>query len=130
MWMKDINERKVPITEGINPLEVLANEAMMSKWANEGLPADKISIENASIITNCARWPLMIDPQLQGSKWIKQKYDDQLTTFNLNADKWIMTLTNCLRGGKVTLIEAVGNELEPALEPVLSRAITQKGGSK
>jgi len=130
MWMRDINERKVPITEGINPLEVLANEAMMSKWANEGLPADKISIENASIITNCARWPLLIDPQLQGSKWIKQKYDDQLTVFNLNADKWIMTLTNCLRGGKVTLIEAVGNELEPALDPVLSRAITQKGGSK
>lgn len=130
MWMKDINERKVPITEGINPLEVLANEAMMSKWANEGLPADKISIENASIITNCARWPLMIDPQLQGSKWIKQKYDDQLTVFNLNADKWIMTLTNCLRGGKVTLIEGVGDQLEPALDPVLSRAITQKGGSK
>jgi len=130
MWMKDIANRAVPITEGINPLEVLANEAMMSKWANEGLPADKISIENASIITNCARWPLLIDPQLQVSKWIKQKYDDQLTVFNLNADKWIMTLTNCLRGGKVTLIEAVGNELEPALDPVLSRAITQKGGSK
>jgi len=73
MWMKCINERKVPITDGITPLAVLANEAMMSKWANEGLPADKISIENASIISNCARWPLIIDPQLQGSKWIKQK---------------------------------------------------------
>lgn len=72
-WSKYIADRKVPITEGIDPLNILANEALMSKWANEGLPADRISSENAAIITNCARWPLIIDPQLQGSKWIKQK---------------------------------------------------------
>lgn len=53
-----------------------------------------------------------------------------MAVFNLNADKWIMTLTNCLRQGKVTLIESVGNDLEPALDPILSRAIVQKGGAR
>lgn len=32
---------------------------------SEGLPADRISLENGSIITNCKRWPLIIDPQQQ-----------------------------------------------------------------
>ena len=33
--------------------------------AERGLPADRISIENGAIITNCNRWPLIVDPQLQ-----------------------------------------------------------------
>lgn len=33
----------------------------------EGLPADRMSTENATILTICERWPLMIDPQLQGA---------------------------------------------------------------
>ena len=47
-------------------------------WNNESLPADRMSTENATILTNCERWPLMIDPQLQGSKWIKTKYGSAL----------------------------------------------------
>ena len=40
-----------------------------------------MSNQNASILTNCERWPLMIDPQLQGIKWIKKKYhnDEKFT---------------------------------------------------
>ena len=37
-------------------------ESKKAKWCNEGLPADSMSIENASIISSCSRWPLIIDP--------------------------------------------------------------------
>ena len=30
------------------------------------LPSDNMSTENATILTNSVKWPLMIDPQLQG----------------------------------------------------------------
>lgn len=33
---------------------------------SQGLPADRISVENAAITTSCSRWPLLIDPQMQG----------------------------------------------------------------
>jgi dynein heavy chain len=63
-WLPDIINRKIPITEGIEPLKILTTEAMKAKWKNEGLPADPMSLENAAVITSCTRWPLMIDPQL------------------------------------------------------------------
>lgn len=50
----------------------------IASWANEGLPSDRMSIENATILTNCERWPLMIDPQLQGYKWIRMRYGSGL----------------------------------------------------
>ena len=61
-WLDDINLKKIPITAGVDPLHVLANASDQAKWNNEGLPADRVSLENASIITSCKRYPLMIDP--------------------------------------------------------------------
>jgi hypothetical protein len=46
---------------------MLTNDGNNAKMISEGLPADRISIENGSIITNCKRWPLLIDPQTQGT---------------------------------------------------------------
>jgi len=40
----------------------LSSEAEMLTWKKEGLPADTLSIENAIIIMNSQRTPLIIDP--------------------------------------------------------------------
>ena len=51
---------------------ILATEAEVAAWINQNLPSDRISIENGAIVMSCkTRWPLLIDPQLQGIKWIK-----------------------------------------------------------
>jgi dynein heavy chain len=68
-WMPDLIEKKVPLTENVDPLSILTNDGNNARMISEGLPADRISIENGSIITNCKRWPLLIDPQVQGIKW-------------------------------------------------------------
>ena len=64
LWLPKIPERKIPYTPGVDPLAVLANDADQAVWKNQGLPADRMSLENASIIASCSRWPLIIDPQL------------------------------------------------------------------
>lgn len=58
-------QEPIPITEGLDPLSMLTDDATIAGWQNEGLPSDRMSTENATILTSCERWPLMIDPQLQ-----------------------------------------------------------------
>lgn len=54
---------------------MLTGDTDVAQWNNQGLPSDRMSTENATILCNCERWPLIIDPQLQGIKWIKKKYE-------------------------------------------------------
>lgn len=52
---------------------MLADEAEIAQWNTQGLPSDSVSVENGSILTKSERYPLIIDPQLQGIGWIKTK---------------------------------------------------------
>lgn len=64
-------QHPIPVTPDLDPLSLLTDGAQIASWNNEGLPNDRMSTENATILTSAERWPLMIDPQLQGIKWIK-----------------------------------------------------------
>ena len=152
-WIAKIKERKIPITEGIEPLKILANPDTIATWKNEGLPEDQMSIENAAIISSSKRWPLIIDPQLQGGMWIaghvanpnnfkKRVISDptgeggadveeaeQLLRISLNADKWEQKLEEAIQNGRIVMLENVGQEIDPILDPLLSRAYIYKKGS-
>lgn len=73
----------VPITEGLDPLTLLTNDADIAAWSNQGLPSDRTSVENATILCNTERWPLIVDAQLQGIRWIKNKFGDNLKIIRL-----------------------------------------------
>ncbi|XP_057392157.1 dynein axonemal heavy chain 9 [Balaenoptera acutorostrata] len=79
-WRPYLSQLQVPIpvTPNLDPLRMLTDDADVAAWQNEGLPADRMSTENATILLSCERWPLMVDPQLQGIKWIKNKYGEGL----------------------------------------------------
>lgn len=55
---------EIPVGSNSDPLEMICDDAQIASWNNEGLPTDRMSSENATILSNSARWPLMIDPQL------------------------------------------------------------------
>ena len=114
----------------IDPLKVLADEAAIAQWMNEGLPADRISVENASVVTSCARWPLMIDPQLQGVKWIKSRLAESLTVIQLTQTNWMNKVHMVINMGDCLLIESVGQEIDAILEPLLARAVIRRGRSQ
>ncbi len=87
MFLNDF-QVPIPMTEGLDPISMLTDGATIAQWNNEGLPGDKISTQNATILTNCERWPLLIDPQLQGIKWLKSRYGNSLKVINLSQKGW------------------------------------------
>lgn len=51
---------------------ILSDPIVIGVWTNQQqLPNDDFSVDNAIILKNSSRWPLMIDPQVQANTWIK-----------------------------------------------------------
>jgi dynein heavy chain len=80
-------EKEVPLSPQPDPVRVLSNEAEQAKWCSMSLPSDRVSLENGAIMTSSERWCLMIDPQMQGILWVKNKEADN----NLQTTVWVMS---------------------------------------
>ena len=134
VWLSDLKARDVPLSEGIDPLWMLTNEATVATWQNEGLPADRISVENGAIITSCSRWPLLIDPQLQGIRWLKThverkcaQIERKMIIMRPGEKQWMMKIIAAIQAGDTVILENVGEELDASLDPILSKAVYRKG---
>ena len=64
-WVEHCKELKIPVSENLSIVKVLADPYEIRQWNTEGLPRDTVSTENAVLVTRGRRWPLMIDPQDQ-----------------------------------------------------------------
>ena len=129
-WLPDITKRGVPMSEGVVPLDLLTTASTTAVMISEGLPADNISIENGSIILACKRWPLIIDPQVQGIKWLRRKEEaNGLQVVQLTSKGWLRTMQNAISNGTPVIVENLSTDIDATLDPVLSRAIIKKGRS-
>jgi dynein heavy chain len=72
-FIKFFKDNKIPSSPVIDPLAILTTEAQKAQWNTEKLPSDQVSAENGCILTSSDRYSLMIDPQLQGIQWIRNK---------------------------------------------------------
>ncbi|TRY82989.1 hypothetical protein DNTS_022847 [Danionella cerebrum] len=128
-WRPYLSQLQVPIpmTEGLDPLSMLTDDADVAGWQNEGLPADRMSTENATILTSCERWPLMVDPQLQGAKWIRNRYKEDLRIIRIGQRGYLDSIEQALSLGEVVLIENLEESVDPVLGPLLGRETIKKG---
>uniref|UniRef100_A0A8C5P513 Dynein axonemal heavy chain 17 n=1 Tax=Jaculus jaculus TaxID=51337 RepID=A0A8C5P513_JACJA len=128
-WIPYINKLQVPIpiTEGLDPLTLLTDDADVASWNNQGLPSDRMSTENATILCNTERWPLIVDAQLQGIKWIKNKYGNELKAIRLGQKSYLDIIEQAISEGDILLIENIGETVDPVLDPLLGRNTIKKG---
>ncbi|XP_065097060.1 dynein axonemal heavy chain 1 [Paramisgurnus dabryanus] len=121
-WIRGFKELQVPHTEQPNLVNTLGDKVKIRSWQIAGLPRDSLSVENGVIAQYSQRWPLFIDPQGQANKWIKNmECDNRLDVMKLSDRDFLRSLENAIRFGKPCLLENVGEELDPALDPVLLR---------
>ncbi|ESO12478.1 hypothetical protein HELRODRAFT_155577 [Helobdella robusta] len=126
-FLTDKLEVSIPFSEGFDPLSLLTDDAQVASWNNCGLPSDRMSTENAAILINSERWPLIIDPQLQGLKWIKSQYSSSLVAVRLGQKGFLDRIEQAISNGDTVLIENIEETLDPVLEPVIARNLIKKG---
>ena len=127
-WKPDMLARGVPLTAGFDPMNLLTDSSKTASWQAEGLPADPLSTQNASIICKCARFPLIIDPQMQAVAWIngREKPNGLVTTVP-GAKGWLNKVAKALEEGLPLLLENLNSVVEAILDNLVARAYVRKG---
>lgn len=71
----------------------------------------------------------MIDPQFLANSWIKNlEKENRLCVIRFHQPDYNRVLENSIQFGLPVLIENVGEELDPMLEPILKKQIFKQGG--
>ena len=109
---------------------VLGNPVMIREYFIKGLPNYSFSIDNSIVMENARRWPLMIDPQGQANKCIKNMYrKDNLQVIKLSdGAAFLRTLENAIQFGLPVLLENIEEELDPSLEQLLLKQVFRQSG--
>jgi dynein heavy chain len=69
----------------------------------------------------------MIDPQLQGIRWIKEKWGDKLRIIQLSKPNYITDVEYCIENGIPLMIENLQDDIDAVLDPVVARQTTKRG---
>ncbi|CAF1941259.1 unnamed protein product [Rotaria magnacalcarata] len=129
-WITKLKAFQVPHSENPELVRVLGDAVKIRSWQLAGLPKDNLSVQNGVIVQYSNRWSLFIDPQGQANKWIKNmEKNTGLDVMKLSDRDYLRTLENSIRFGKPCLLENVGIDMDPALEPVLLRQTYRQSGS-
>uniref|UniRef100_A0A8B9VLU2 Dynein axonemal heavy chain 7 n=1 Tax=Anas zonorhyncha TaxID=75864 RepID=A0A8B9VLU2_9AVES len=126
-WTLFCKAKDIPCSDDFSLTNILGEPVQIRAWNIAGLPSDTFSIDNGIIIS---RWPLMIDPQGQANKWIKNmEKANSLHIIKLSDPQFVTTLENCIQFGSPVLLENIGEELDPILEPLLLKQTFKQSGT-
>ena len=127
-WRNEMKLKKLRHTEECDVVTTCGKKVKIRNWNICGLPTDTLSIENGIILNVAERWPLMIDPQNQASRFIKKLAEENaINGFDCvkltDGKTFTRALENGIRFGKWVIVENVFETLDPQLEPILQKAV-------
>ncbi|GBP05920.1 Dynein heavy chain 7, axonemal [Eumeta japonica] len=129
-WAQNCDACNVICTLNFNLIKSLGEPVTIQQWNIDGLPSDDFSVESAIIVVKARRWPLMIDPQGQANRWIKNtEKPNNLIVARLSQADLGRVLENAVQFGQPVILENVGEELDPMLEPLLQQQTFKQGGA-
>lgn len=128
-WIEECKKCKIPSSLEFKFINILGESYEIQQWNEFGLPKDDISTENGIIIKNAIRWPLIIDPQEQANRWIRNmERSRDLKIIKVTDLKLIKTIELCVRQGIPLLIEEIGETIDPSLNSIMKREIITQSG--
>ncbi|NXU08026.1 DYH3 protein, partial [Pardalotus punctatus] len=128
-WRDLCKEKNIPCSSDFSLSNTLGDPVQIRAWQIAGLPVDSFSVDNGVIVSNSRRWALMIDPQRQANKWIKNmEKNNKLAVIKLSDTHYVRTLETALQLGTPVLLENIGEELDAFLEPILLKQTFKQQG--
>ncbi|KAM4632527.1 dynein axonemal heavy chain 3 [Discoglossus pictus] len=128
-WQTLCKKKKIPCSNDFSLSTTLGDPIKIRAWQIAGLPVDSFSIDNGIIVSNSRRWSLMIDPQGQANKWIKNmEKANKLFVIKLSDTNYTRILENAIQFGNPVLLENLGEEIDAILEPVLLKQTFKQQG--
>jgi dynein heavy chain len=130
-WRAEMVKASLIHTEDCSVRDVIGDEVKIQQWVVWSLPNDSLSVQNAIVLDNCRRWPLLIDPQRQAGRYLKlmgkQAAQSGMDMTKLSDKNMLRALELGIQFGKWILLEDIGTVLDPALEPILLQQKTKDG---
>lgn len=110
-WNEICLAKEIPCAEKFSLIKTLGSEIDIRNWTICELPVDDFSKENGIIVMNARRWPLMIDPQIQANKWIKNmEADNNLKVIKMTDDNYMRVVEQAIKFGNPVLLENIGKK--------------------
>ncbi|XP_044001131.1 dynein axonemal heavy chain 7-like isoform X2 [Aphidius gifuensis] len=129
-WIELCTNLNIYCSKDFQLTQVLGDSVLIRSWNIYGLPSDLFSIDNGIIVVKSRRWPLMIDPQGQANKWIKNmEKNNALNVIRLNQNNYITILENSIRFGQPVLLENIDEDIDAVLEPLLLKQLFKISGT-
>ncbi|KAG1714038.1 Dynein heavy chain 3, axonemal [Nymphon striatum] len=128
-WLQECKTQGLRYSPNFSLANVLSNPIQIKNWKINGLPADTFSSENAIIVFNSSRWPLIIDPQEQASVWIKKLEEKNgLIVLKQNDADFLRNLETAVQIGNPVLIENITSFIDPQMESLILKQTHMQQG--
>ncbi|KAG5305945.1 DYH3 protein, partial [Pseudoatta argentina] len=128
-WHTSCMRETIPCSAKFNLIDILGEAVEIRNWTIQGLPADNFSVENGIIVKHADRWPLMIDPQNQANKWVKNmEKPNKLAVIKLTDPNYSRVMEMSIQLGLPVLLENILEEIDAILEPVLLKNVYKLRG--
>eukprot|EP00049_Salpingoeca_infusionum_P001770 m.50835 g.50835 ORF g.50835 m.50835 type:complete len:4155 (+) comp11193_c0_seq1:125-12589(+) len=110
-----------------NPLSFFATESEQLVWRSEGLPSDRLSLENACMLKTSSKPVFIVDPASTALTWLTTHLQDKRLEVTSQKDSNFTTsLELAVRFGKSLLVRDV-RSIDPIMYPVVRGDLVAQG---
>jgi dynein heavy chain len=107
-WSASLRGKGIPCADAFKLADCLGEPVQIRAWTIAKLPNDAFSIDNAIMLYKSNRWPLMIDPQGQANKWVRNlEAHNSLKVVKQTQATFVRTIENAIQFGNPVLLENV-----------------------
>ena len=130
-WKNLLKNKNLVFNENFELTSLMENEITIGNWTNKfELPNDSYSITNAIMLKNSSRFCLMIDPQNQANRWIRNmEKENKLIILNPNQKSTEIQnyIQNAIEIGIPVLLEDVDEKLDSNVMSVFNNRRKEVG---